>query len=89
MPPYKGVSQVMEMTSLSSTRSNEKPTSAGSSTDWQKEYAEYLATKEDPLEANVKAGQEKNGDEDWAIQYDQYLQEKYEAEQNENGSNKS
>mmetsp|Transcript_9285 Transcript_9285/g.11992 ORF Transcript_9285/g.11992 Transcript_9285/m.11992 type:complete len:253 (-) Transcript_9285:371-1129(-) len=89
MPPYKGVSQVMEMTSFSGTRSNEKPISNCSSTDWQKEYAEYLATKEEPLEANVKAVQEKIGEEDWAIQYDQYLQEKYEAEQNENGSNKS
>jgi len=89
MPPYKGVSQVMEMTSFSSTRSNEKPISTGSSADWQKEYAEYLATKEESLEANTNAVHKKNGEEDWAVQYDQYLQKKYEAVQNENESNKS
>ena len=69
----------MEMTSFSSTRSNEKPISTGSSADWQKEYAEYLATKEESLEANTNAVHKKNGEEDWAVQYDQYLQKKYEA----------
>lgn len=136
MPPYPGVSQVMEVSTAagaagsntcveiegrvpvsSSTESSKDAKRRGASStvvkkreddDWRLEYAKFLAEKEavvvgdDDLLSSAATAASLYGkhsqaiyldpppgaDEDWAVQYDQYLREKYEEEQKKKESGK-
>lgn len=81
MPPYPGVSQVMEITDLEAKRKPQGESSSGSS--WEQEYAEYLAEKHaadekvvdcsNNLDNNVKSKKE---EESWEAQYSAHCTEK-------------
>mmetsp|Transcript_6508 Transcript_6508/g.9622 ORF Transcript_6508/g.9622 Transcript_6508/m.9622 type:complete len:118 (+) Transcript_6508:1036-1389(+) len=72
MPPYRGVSQVIEL-----IRAQDE--------DWAQQYAEYLAIKEaDDSKTNNQEDTDndfsslkiRKGDEDWAMDYAKYCAEK-------------
>jgi len=68
MPPYPGVSQVMEISKVE---------------DWQEQYAAYLAEKEakefNDCEKETPGHLTAQDGEEWAIEYYKYLAEKEKA----------
>jgi len=90
MPPYDGVSQIMEVNREhieGGSKAAKESSATGSDDDsWREEYAAFLAEKEQTLEADAKpvTGTEKNdvdennksSDEPWEVQYASYCAEK-------------
>lgn len=76
MPPYSGVSQVMEVTSLTTQKVE------SSNQGWEAEYAAYLAEKHaarttaDISSSSTPLETDKKDDEPWEAQHAAYCEEK-------------
>jgi hypothetical protein len=64
MPPYEGVSQVVEV--ANGLVDNKE--------DWGAQYQAYLEEQESDEKGEAKTGS--NEDEDWAVQYQAHVEEK-------------
>ncbi len=88
MPPYPGVSQVMEVSKGTTSGSGTGGTaSEDNEDDWAAQYAAYCAEKEEQIQGGAGAGPDdpptakddgKDDDDDWALQYQNYCIEKEE-----------
>ena len=73
MPPYKGISQVFEVPSISMKKQNSKE---DNNLDWAAEYQKYLNEKEQLSMNDDKATISNENVEDWAVEYQKYCEEK-------------